>query len=303
MAASPLNTKSYYHVRSISLPSRSHPLNLHFEERLSKLRASAGTSSTLSSICSNIGALTDLFDCVHDLLLLPHIQQKTTIHGRHKQFIDNELDASLRLLDVCGTTKDALLQMKESTQELQSILRRRRGSKLELENEIGEHLASGKKVKKAIQMSLRKLKSMEDKCTFSPLDKSHDIVAIACLFTELEAVTFCVFESLLSYISGLKVRSRLSGWSLVSKLMHSKYTACREEAPDISEFEKVDSELRTLIVSCRKGKSKNLHVENVQISLGKLESNIQDLEEGLDCLFRHLIKARVALLNILNHSS
>ncbi|XP_057966361.1 uncharacterized protein LOC131156575 [Malania oleifera] len=301
MAASPLNSKSHFHVRSVSLPSRSHPLNLHFEEHLSRLRAYDGTSSTLSSICSKIGVLTDLFNCIHDLLLLPHIQKKTTTHDCHKQFVDNALNGSLRLLDVCGTTKDALVQTKESTQELQSVLRRRRGSELVLENEIGEHLASGKKVRKSIQMSLRKLKGMEKKCAVSPLDKGHDVVAWVCLFTELEAVTFSVFESLLSYIPGQRVRSRSSGWPLFSKMMHPKHTECEEEASDISEFEKVDSELRTLIVSCRKGKSKNVHVENVQRSLGKLESSIQDLEEGIDCLSRHLIRARVALLNILNY--
>jgi len=35
--------------------------------------------------------------------------------------------------------------------------------------------------------------------------------------------------------------------------------------------------------------------------LGKLEPIFQDLEEGLECLFRGLIKTRVSLLNILNH--
>ncbi|XP_057963953.1 uncharacterized protein LOC131155060 [Malania oleifera] len=301
MATSPLNPKTHYHVRSISLPSRPYPLNLHFEEHLCRLRACEGTSSTTPSVCEKIGVLTDLFDRVHDLLLLPRIQQKTSAQECHTQFVDNVLDGSLRLLDVCGTTKDALVQTKESTQELQSILRRRRGSELGLANEIGEHLASGKKVKKAILMSLRKLKGVENKCSFSHLDKSHDIVVMATMFRELEAITFSVFESLLSYISGLKVRSRPSGWSLVSKLMHLKHAACEEEASDMSEFMKVASDLRTLIHGCRKGKSINMHVENVQRRLGKLESNIQDLEEGLDCLFRHLVRTRVALLNILNH--
>ncbi|XP_057981175.1 uncharacterized protein LOC131166606 [Malania oleifera] len=301
MAASPLNPKANYHVRSISLPSRPHPLNLQFEEHLCRLRACEGTSSsTLPSICEKIGVLVDLFDCAHDLLLLPHIQQQTSAQECHKQFADNALDGSLRLLDVCGTAKDVLLQTKESTQELQSILRRRRGGEFGLADEIGVYFTFGEKRKRGIQKYLRKLKGVENKCSFSPMDSSHDIVAIASMFTDLEAVTFSVFESLLSYISGLKVKSRLRGWSLVSRLMHRKHTACEEEASDTSEFEKVALALRALI-SCKGGKYISQHVENVQKRLGKLESRVQDLEEGLDCLFRSLIRTRVSLLNILNY--
>ncbi|XP_057965504.1 uncharacterized protein LOC131156072 [Malania oleifera] len=118
---------------------------------------------------------------------------------------EEDIDTSMMLrgiarqaMDVCGTAQDALLQTKENTQELQSILQRRRGGELGLADEIGDYLC------------------------FSPLDSSHEIVAMASMFTDLEAVAFSVSESLLSYISGLKVKLRPSGWSLVSKLMHKK---------------------------------------------------------------------------------
>ncbi|GMY33275.1 hypothetical protein FCV25MIE_28517 [Fagus crenata] len=59
-----------------------------------------------------------------------------------------------------------------------------------------------------------------------------------------------------------------------------------------------------------KGMQSNFNYKNIEelaiISmlketwLGKLESNIQDLEEVLECLSRRLLKTRVSLLNILN---
>ncbi|KAE8667549.1 putative Eukaryotic translation initiation factor 3 subunit A [Hibiscus syriacus] len=60
------------------------------------------------------------------LLQLPHAQQALD-QEQQRKWVEQLLDGSLMLLDVCGTAKDALLQTKESTQELRSILRRRQG--------------------------------------------------------------------------------------------------------------------------------------------------------------------------------
>ncbi|KAK2665707.1 hypothetical protein Ddye_004281 [Dipteronia dyeriana] len=59
-------------------------------------------------------------------------------------------------------------------------------------------------------------------------------------------------------------------------------------------FAKVDAALSTLT-------NKSDNISCVQNQLKELESNIQDLEEGIECLSRHLIKSRVSLLNILNN--
>ena len=61
------------------------------------------------------------------------------------------LDGSLMLLDVCGTAIDALLKTKEWTRELQSTLRRRKDSNMEIAREVEKYLASRKIQKKALQ--------------------------------------------------------------------------------------------------------------------------------------------------------
>ncbi|CBI37787.3 hypothetical protein VitviT2T_003201 [Vitis vinifera] len=298
MAASLLNPKAQYHARSISLPSRPHPLVPEFDKHLCRLRTSQAASSS-SSVSHRLSGLKDLHDCVDDLLLLP-LTQQTLAHHRHEKWVNELLDGSLKLLDVCGTAKDALLQTREHANELQSSLRRRRGGQNGISTEVGEYLTSRKKVKKAMHKALRNLKSMDNKSRFSPLNKDPETLSMVSMLREVEGVTLTVLESLLSSIAGEAARSKPSSWSVVSKLIHHKRVVCEEAAGDLSEFEKVDCSLFTLIG--HKTKSVNqIHIDTIQNALGKLESSIEDLEEGIEFLSRHLIKTRVSFLNILSH--
>ena len=63
----------------------------------------------------------------------------------------------------------------------------------------------------------------------------------------------------------------------------------------------VDEALQSLISHKPSKSHYSLVIDNVQTWLGKLELNIQDLEEVLECLSRRIVKTRVSLLNILNH--
>ena len=77
--------------------------------------------------------------------------------------------------------------------------------------------------------------------------------------------------------------------------------ACEFEETDANEFEMVDEALQSLISHKPCKSDYSLVIDNVQTWLGKLELNIQDLEEVLECLSRRIVKTRVSLLNILNH--
>ncbi|XP_039006641.1 uncharacterized protein LOC120134241 [Hibiscus syriacus] len=125
------------------------------------------------------------------------------------------------LLDVCGTAKDALLLTKEGTQELQSILRRRRGTEC-IANEVRKYFTSRKAARKAIFKALKNLKHMENKLTSSSFSKDGETGAVISTLKQVETVTVSVLESLLSFISGPEAELISSRWSIVSKLMHQK---------------------------------------------------------------------------------
>ncbi|KAL7207067.1 hypothetical protein ACSBR2_019710 [Camellia fascicularis] len=99
------------------------------------------------------------------------------------------------------------------------------------------------------------------------------------MLKEVEAATFAVFQSLLSYVG---VQSRQIGWSFVSKLIQHKSVSRQDEETNGNEFEKVDGALKA-------GK-----FDSISNQLGKMELSIQDIEDNLECLFKRLIKTSFA---------
>ncbi|CAN0845530.1 hypothetical protein LINGRAHAP2_LOCUS4141 [Linum grandiflorum] len=255
-----------FHARSNSFPSRPHPLVSEFDEQLCRLRQSQAASTSSSSISHKLNGL-------QDLIQLPSTQQ-AMIHDQNE--LNELLDGSLRLLDLCNAAKDALSQMKESVSELQSAIRRRQG---DLVAETKRYLNSRKIVKKAIQKAL---KGMETKKSTS----SNNVESISML-RESESIVVEVLESLLSFIS--QSNSKSSSWSLVSKV--SKLIAAKKTqvSANSNEFALVDACLKTSKSS-----------EEIQAHLKNLQPCVQDLEEGVESLFRCLIKTRASILNVHN---
>ncbi|XP_058785611.1 uncharacterized protein LOC131660387 [Vicia villosa] len=295
MAVSPMNTKSNFHGRSISLPSRPHPLILKCNQHLETLQRSSDETSSSSSVFHKIDGLRDLIECVENLIQLP-LTQDALLHDQHQEnWVNNLLDGSLRLLDVCSSAKDAVIHTKECTRELQSIIRRRGGG-TEVTAEAKKFLTSRKVVKKAISKVLTNLKANTKNCNVLSTKKDHQTEALIKLLQDVEVVTLSTFQTILQYISGT-TQSKSNIFGSISKLIQPKRVAC-SLLTDESEFAQVDVALQCFLFT----KTRKLEgINDLQNHLEKTESCIQDLEEGLEFLFRRLIKIRVSLLNILNN--
>ncbi|KAL0560927.1 hypothetical protein IC582_001344 [Cucumis melo] len=282
MDSLPANSKKSFHVRSNSLPSKPHPVVDEVDENLCRLRASEEVASS-SSLCQKLDGLQDLHDSIDKLLLLPLTHQALI----DNKSVDELLEGSLKILDMCDLAKDVLSQMKESAHELESALRRRKDDKIDVQ----KYLNSRKMVKKAIHMTLKGMK----KTNFQKSDESSETVS---LLKEAESITYNSIESLLLFVAGPKCPSKMSRWSLVSKFIQPKKVVSKDEDTNGNEVEMVDGALHSITDH----KSDFLvQVENVQNSLRKLESCIRDFEDDLESLYRRLVKNRVSFLNILNH--
>ncbi|OAY35478.1 uncharacterized protein LOC110627472 [Manihot esculenta] len=279
------------HIRSFSLPSRSHPLIVNIEEQLCKLKASQ--SSTMSC---KLNSLKNLFECTDDLLQMP-VAQQTLSHESQSQCVEDALSGSLDLLVLCDSTRDFFSQMKECVQELELSLRRRKGKDSGMTTDFEAYVVSRKKLSKVICKYLRNLKRKERKCTTAALENNSNLTNMFSLLTRVQETSLVEFKSILSFISQQKAKSKLSGLSIISKALQSKRVSCEVEI-EVNEVEKIDAELPIL------KSSKDISIsqlQNLLKGLESLESSIQEAEEELECIYRRLVKTRASLLNILNH--
>ncbi|AES95253.2 DUF241 domain protein [Medicago truncatula] len=97
---------SKYHVRSNSFPSQSHPSSTRIEQELTKMKTWEATStSTSDSITTGLSFLEDLYISLEDLLNMSSTQ-KAISHHHGEKFVEELLDGSVKVLDICGITRD-----------------------------------------------------------------------------------------------------------------------------------------------------------------------------------------------------
>ncbi|CAI0434947.1 unnamed protein product [Linum tenue] len=262
------------HVRSISLPTGTHPTSLAVEVQLERLRSSESASTADSTTQLNI--LRELHECVDDLLQLPATQKSLS-----KSMEESLINGSLRSLEICGATREIFAQLKDCVKSLESSLRRKSS---DLTSEIETFVSSTKRLRKLACKTLKS--SKKSKSPAADLEPKDSIFG---LLREVESASFGVFESLLSSVSG----AESSGWSVVSKYLKSKQD--KE-----SEMGKLQSELMALKSSLRAVNSVE-EVQKVLKGLKGMEWSLQESEEELECVYRKLVKTRVSFLNILNH--
>ncbi|CBI25904.3 unnamed protein product, partial [Vitis vinifera] len=133
---------------------------------------------------------------------------------------------------------------------------------------IGNYICSRKKMNKDAKKLLAAMKKMDKETRASPLlDQHHQLSAVIEVLGEVNVISISIFQALLLFLSAPVSKPKPTRWSLVSKFMH-------------------------------KGIVKH---ENIKELESTLEASIEGLENGLECMFRRLIKTRASLLNIVSH--
>lgn len=274
MVDSPVIPTDPSHVRSISMPSRDHPVIFEVQEQLQKLKSFVGESYlTPQIICEGLQALACLHECIDELLQLCSSSQLFS-NSRQNRWVEIELDISIRLLDLLGTTRDCMISAKEFIRDLE--MAHRRGEETVCQSKLHSPICSDRKAKQDIKNCIRLLKQMDDR--FVLCCEHNYLCHVIKTWKEAREITLSILQSIFNFLTLQSPRTKTGRWSLISKALHKRKVACDDE--------------------------KHGHTEANHGVLQKLESqtlqNVEDIEAGLECLFRRLIQNRVTLLNILS---
>ncbi|VVB02795.1 unnamed protein product [Arabis nemorensis] len=311
-----------YKARCVSLPVRSHPSIRRIQEVVSKVRAFG--SSMLESrmmVRDGLSGLTELYRCLsEDLFKTSSGTQQALLNG--VGLMDELLEVSLKYLEVCGGAKDTASRIKKSVVEVESALRRsKKGGEFSLESDVDAYMASRKEIKKEIKKNM--VMSREaDACLESSVwcDDDQELSALVRVMQETSVMTCFVLRSVLSFLSspkGLKTKNHHhhKGWGIVMKLVkkgidhHNQEKRDHEKGFSCLELEAMEAELGKLVVMTTREDQEEVKEiseeisERIQCALVRsegVETAMEELEEGLEGLFKVMIQARVSLLNILS---
>ncbi|XP_020270497.1 uncharacterized protein LOC109845639 [Asparagus officinalis] len=272
------------HIRSISMPSTSHPTIIRIQEELENLMARIASSRTAQIVPDGLKSVGDVYEQIEELIRLPSSQQSILLC--RKKWIEEQLDCSLRLLDLIGAARGSLVSMREHVQDLQLAIRRKG-------NQVNE---SKKKAQKIIKDSLKSLKLMSGKnvsCCIE--DNSNQLDKV---LAEARESTISLLSSIFSFLS--KTKTKTKRWSIVSKAISKRKVACEGEFEVATAQENIDMWLQ-VSYDCILSKEVNaMMVEKAHNDLQAMEDRMEILESGLEFLFRKLIQNMVSLLNILS---
>ncbi|CAK7346061.1 unnamed protein product [Dovyalis caffra] len=222
----------------------------------------------------DFNALRDLHNSANDLLHSPEIQQ-VLVNQKQEKWLHEVSEASLRMLDVCGISKDVLLLVKERLLDLQFTLRRKRVSKPDISTKLAAYNLYRKKLKKETLKCLKSLKGMKGKSITSDVSNvDNNVMVVVEVLREVRVTTITIVESLLSLIS----IPWLDQGSSKGSFMRSTFLRSGQSLCDFCD-------------------ETALHSANKRLQA--VEIAVEDLEVELQCMFRRLIQTRVLLLNIL----
>ncbi|GAU30203.1 hypothetical protein TSUD_311540 [Trifolium subterraneum] len=290
-----------HHIRSISLPCRSHPLISQIKDEINGLNSWVNCTSksqplTTKNLSNGLTLLKQTHETFQDILQLPQTQESLRYHPL---WVEKLLEYSLRFVDAYGMFQTSILSLKEEHSSVQIGIRKRDESKLVI------YLKAKKNLSKEIEKLVSGIRCVTHNVTQQQLDvpvyscsstmlSIADSVELGRVIEDVMSLTVSVSVVLFNGVA-MSFSSRKFSWVKMVR----KSGSYKKECEGIEEIQKELNEVENIGNLKKKGDEE---VRSVLKRMRDLEECICGIESVSEKVFRALINSRVLLLNTLTLS-
>uniref|UniRef100_A0ACD5Z915 Uncharacterized protein n=1 Tax=Avena sativa TaxID=4498 RepID=A0ACD5Z915_AVESA len=249
-----------YHVRSVSLPCRSHPLLAHLCTHIAAVRSWVAEEPISAS--TGLAHLDALHAALAELLLLPEAISALQYGSTTSACL---LDGFLILADAHGAFQETLVEINAHASDAQAALRRRD------DNRLASAVRSLRHAEKDLARLAASVRTAIKFPTPSASTSAAEVEVSGAL-AEAVAAAACASAAVFSAVEDVSASATAA--------LASKKT--------------VTSSLMSLVKSGKAAASDEDRLEMLQA----VEACVAEMESGSDKVFRSILRTRVALLNI-----